>query len=107
MSVDENTSDGFHTFKELYEHRHALFIALCACGISWKSRLHHDGSNFDGWFVAGLSTGFGDVTYHLPDRLWGSHPGDVIEKAPEWDRHTPEQAIERLLKIAAPLEATK
>ena len=26
--VDGNTSDGYHTFNELYEHRHLLFITV-------------------------------------------------------------------------------
>jgi len=26
--IDENTSDGYHTFKELYEHRMALTSTL-------------------------------------------------------------------------------
>ena len=30
LEVNEGTSDGYHTFKELYEHRHRLFIALTA-----------------------------------------------------------------------------
>lgn len=52
--VPEKTSDGYHTIEELYEHRHALFMAL-TCAMpwrSWKSRRHHDGPSYDGWFIA-------------------------------------------------------
>lgn len=42
-------SDGYHTFNDLYDHRHALFLALCrALGMGWKSRLHVDGTSVDG-----------------------------------------------------------
>lgn len=36
----EEQSDGYHTFAELYEHRHALFLCLMASApsLSWKAR---------------------------------------------------------------------
>ena len=44
-------SDGYHTFNELYEHRHALFLALMKAypQWSWYSGKHHDGSEWQGW----------------------------------------------------------
>ena len=54
---DMDASDGYHTFTELYEHRIALFIALCRArseddkfyGIDeiWRSKLHSDGTSFE------------------------------------------------------------
>ena len=69
-------SDGYHTFDELYEHRHSLMLALMRClpYCSWFSRCHDDGSSFDGWFICGidLPRANGTVTYHLPERLWAT-----------------------------------
>lgn len=90
--VDGNTSDGYHTFNELYEHRHALFALLA----DWKSRLHSDGTMFDGWFIAGKDTPYGQITYHIPDRLWELYAVAELDKAPQWDGHTSSDVIERL-----------
>ena len=60
----ELVSDGYHTFKELYEHRVVLFVALITAltqqeyhpsnKICWKSKKHSDGTMYDGWFIAGI-----------------------------------------------------
>src|SRR5262245_51641546 len=70
-------SDGYHSFDELYDHRCLLFLAwqaMCAVsageGSEWKSRKHHDGSGYDGWFIAGLITPAGQVSYHIPEKYW-------------------------------------
>ncbi len=96
-------SDGYHTFDELYEHRHVLFMALMSQNkdISWMAERHDDGSFFEGWFVAGVNLPTGVVTYHLPDRL-----RDVIENlgipvyrdAPKWDGHTSSDVVTRISK---------
>ena len=115
MQVDENTSDGYHTFKELYEHRIALFVALCKeikgkpYGYPievhrtpvWRSKLHFDGSNYPDWFVMGIHTEKGkQITYHLPLRLWDETDfATTYEKAPEWDGHTPDDVIKRIKKL--------
>lgn len=92
-------SDGYHTFDELYAHRIMLFICLMKHNklISWKSKLHDDGSSLEGWFVAGIKTSSGDITYHIPDKFWSSL-GDIptLEKAPKWDGHTSDDVIRRL-----------
>lgn len=89
-------SDGFHTFNELYEHRHALFALASKALNGWKSKLHSDGTMFEGWFIAGLQTPKGMVTYHLPIHLWDSIPGNEMPRAPEWDGHTSKDVVERL-----------
>lgn len=94
-------SDGYHTFDELYKHRYMLFAALMASNpeISWTSSLHADGSRMDGWLIAGMDLPTGTVTYHLPadyDSLLLDARVSVLERAPEWDGHTPDDVIERV-----------
>jgi len=98
-------SDGYHTFDELYEHRCLLFcLYLSTCiewGVPWKSRLHPDGSKFDGWFIAGINLGrypakASVISYHLPDRLWDVCPAYAIERAPAFDGHTSQDVLERI-----------
>jgi hypothetical protein len=92
-------SDGYHTFNELYEHRHMLFIALGNQEQlkSWKSRKHDDGSSFDGWFIAGINLKSGVITYHLPECHWNLCINfEELEKAPKWDGHTSDDVLVRL-----------
>lgn len=95
----DGVSDGYHTFGELYDHRIALFRVVCAsCDFGvWKSKLHHDGTSFPGWFIAGIGTHKGEqISYHIPMKYWHFWPAQVVKKAPEWDGHTPADVVERL-----------
>lgn len=111
-------SDGYHTFDELYEHRITLFIALCRKIQSplyygdqrnimgddlkvWRSKLHSDGTSFDGWFILGINKEKGkQITYHLPISKWEETEfAETLEKAPEFDGHTSEDVLERLNKL--------
>jgi len=92
-------SDGYNTFNELYHHRAILFSVICNehPDISWKSKLHHDGTMFDGMFIVGINTPEGQATYHYDiNPYWDMFRVRELEKAPEWDGHTSEQAIERI-----------
>lgn len=64
--VTGSTSDGYHTFDELYHHRAVLFSVIVATfpGRSWKSLHHHDGTMYDGMFIVGIDTPAGPATYH-------------------------------------------
>ena len=111
-SMTEDTSDGFHTFRELYDHRMALTLAffraldndveLRTGDMPWRSRLHHDGQRpYDGgWFVVGVTLqGPGQITYHYEDRHWEAFdlPGmRTLDRAPAWDGHTPGEVVNRL-----------
>lgn len=97
-------SDGYHSFGELYEHRVTLFIALCRHYKKfrvWRSKLHHDGSSFDGWFIMGIGMDKGyQISYHLPMSKWEETSFvETLEKAPEWDGHTSDDVIQRLKKL--------
>lgn len=95
-------SDGDHSFEELYEHRNLLFIALLKLvNNGWYSEQHHDGSSFDGWFVAGVELTEGEqITYHLPNKYLElvSISLTHLEYAPEWDGHKSPDVLDRLVK---------
>lgn len=113
------TCDGYHTFDELYEHRITLFIAFCKelaanrireaiqggmvrYAKVWRSKLHSDGTMFDGgWFILGIGKDKGDqITYHLPIAKWDeTHFAETLIKAPEFDGHTSEDVLERLKRL--------
>lgn len=92
-------SDGYHTFTELYEHRHALFSIICRDYNGWKSKLHDDGTMFDGWFISGVETPQGQATYHLPLLWWDKFKCRERDKAPKWDGHTPKDVIARIIQL--------
>ena len=108
--VDANqVSDGYHTFGELYDHRIALWLALCRSDVYlsnqngepsdvWRSKAHSDGVVWDGWFILGMGKAKGQqMTYHLPITDWEKCEfAETLEKAPEWDGHTSADVLTRL-----------
>ena len=100
--ITGETSDGYHTFNELYHHRAVLFSVIVKAfqEKAWKARLHHDGTMYDGMFIVGIDTPYGQVSYHYDiDPYWHMFECRELERAPEWDGHTPAQAIERIGKL--------
>ena len=100
--ITGETSDGYHTFNELYHHRAVLFSVIVANypEYSWKSKKHNDGTMYDGMFIVGIETPDGQATYHYDiDPYWDMFKCRELDKAPEWDGHTPAQAIERIGKL--------
>ncbi len=91
-------SDGYHTFNELYHHRAILFSVICnADYTAWKSKLHDDGSMFNGMFIVGIETPEGQATYHYDiDAYWDRFKVKELANAPKWDGHTSEEAIRRI-----------
>lgn len=89
-----------------------LFVALCNTFIAlgeaggsdadrpWKSKLHADGTMWDGWFIAGIGYEKGEtLTYHLPMSEWDRLNSDILENAPEWDGHTSDDVLSILNKF--------
>ena len=100
--IDGNTSDGYHTFNELYHHRAVLFSVIVEnfAARAWKSKLHADGTMYEGMFIVGIETPDGQATYHYDvEPYWDLFRCKEIDRAPEWDGHTPDQAIERIGKL--------
>ena len=111
-----DASDGYHTFTELYDHRIALWIAVCRLKAEeeihhnlstdgpqsirevWRSKLHSDGTEYEGWFVLGMNKKAGEqMTYHLPIDRWGETEwAETLEKAPEFDGHTSKDVLTRI-----------
>lgn len=114
-------SDDYHTFNELYEFRKAYNALLFN---EWryyesqyprtrfnpvKSKRHSDGELCfgGGWFVVSAETRCGQITNHYEMKDWDLFRIPEVEKAPKWDGHTPQQALERLLNLAKGPEEQK
>lgn len=93
-------SDGYHTFNELYHHRTKLFAIVCNAypSVAWKSLLHFNGTMYDGYFIAGVTTPEGDYSYHAKLEYWDDYQIPELQNAPEWDGHEPSD-IDRLFSL--------
>ena len=99
---DGTLSDGYHTFNELYHHRAVLFSVICNMfpDKAWKSKKHSDGTMYDGMFIVGIKTPQGQATYHYDiDPYWTMFDVPELAIAPEWDGHTPDDAINRVAAL--------
>ncbi len=105
----EDISDGYHTIGELYDHRVTLYIALCNKLADprtypiyevWRSKLHHDGTMFDGMFILGIGLKAGEqITYHLNMEWWDKTDfAATLDKAPVYDGHSSNDVLERLFE---------
>lgn len=113
-SINGETSDGYHTFNELYEYRmlyNAAFLKLMSEDISdWnvhKSARHSDGEECfgGGWFIVMASLPTGQVSNHYELKDWDLFQIPERERADKWDGHTPQEAAKRLrnyLRAALP-----
>lgn len=126
-TITENTSDGYHTFKILYDIRKAYNVALFnewgsqqEVGIKqfesgrsvWakkakynvhKSRKHHDGEypfGKDTWFIVCAELPTGQISNHYPIEDWDLFNIPEVEKALfQFDGHTTQDVIDRLINI--------
>ena len=92
-------SDGYHSYEELYDHRQLLYIAFMKSHpeMSWRSFRHSDGSFHEGWFIAGMRTPFGDISYHIAEKYWYLLQGITTKNfAPPFDGHTSKDVLSRL-----------
>lgn len=104
--IDENTSDGYHTFKELYEFRKlynaCFFKELIQRGVPvHKSIRHHDGELCfgGGWFIVTAQLPDGQISNHYEMNDWDLFQCEEKETADEWDGHTAQDVVERLTKF--------
>jgi uncharacterized protein (DUF488 family) len=108
--ITENTSDGYHTFKDLYEFRKAYNVALFnewgehviptyEVHKSWK---HNNGELCfgGGWFIVVAILPSGQISNHYKAEDWDLFKIPEVEKAKYiFDGHTSKDVIERLLTI--------
>jgi hypothetical protein len=102
--INGETSDGYHTFNELYQQRmlyNALWLNECQARGKYKvhkSLRHGDGELCfgGGWFVVVAETHVGQITNHYALEYWDHFRIPERDMAAEWDGHTPEQAAERM-----------
>lgn len=105
QNFTDGISDGYHTFGELYTHRALLFATICNIfpDKAWKSKKHHDDTMYDNMFIVGIETPTGQATYHYDiDPYWNYFAVKELDCAPEWDGHSPEEALSRIFCMAKP-----
>lgn len=107
--ITGSTSDGYHTFDELYAYRKAFnallfecWAALGQCDVhkAWK---HSDGEPCfgGGWFIVVAQTPFGQISNHYKAENWDLFNIPERDRSAEYDGHTPQVALERMLRLAA------
>ena len=94
--IDGQTSDGYHTFDELYKHRVLLWINLC---LTFPENCYVVEDHFEGWFLLGAEVDQGQISYHCPNEYLPLVKG-IIREHPEFDGHTPADVADRLMKLA-------
>lgn len=102
IKITGDTSDGYHTFNELYEFRklyNAGFFNLLPkeCRVH-KSKKHSDGELCfgGGWFIVTAYLNGKQISNHYELKDWDLFQCEEREKADEWDNHTPKDVVERL-----------
>ncbi len=96
---DNDISDGYHTFDELYQHRCLLFLNICVANKNscfWKP-------DFEGWLCLYWESPTGQISYHIPNKF-----KPIVEKLFErddnhvWDGHKSGDVIVRLIEGIIP-----
>jgi len=111
MAVTENTSDGYHTFKELYEFRKiynaVLFNEWTSDGKYQihKSKKHSDGEECfgGGWFIVMATLPTGQISNHYELKDWDLFDCQERELADKWDEHTSQDVLTRLSSLDKPV----
>lgn len=113
--VTGETSDGYHTFNELYEFRKLYNAALFnewanghkhGFAVKYdvhKSKKHHDEQECfgGGWFIVMAETPQGQISNHYELKDWDLFDVPEKECANEWDGHSSKDVVERLTKLTA------
>lgn len=105
IEVTQDTSDGYHTFAELYHYRMLynalLFNEWARAGLYdvHKAVRHADGGVIFGgrWFVVYAQLPTGQISNHYEIAAdWYKFRVPIRNTGAEWDGHTSQQAAERL-----------
>ena len=106
--ITEDTSDGWHSFKDLYHHRALLFSVIVHNyrDLAWKSKRHHDGKELDWNFIVGIDTPWGQASYHYGMEYWDLFDCKEVEQAPYYDGYTADESVARIARLVE-LDTTK
>jgi len=111
IKITEDTSDGYHTFKELYEFRKVYNAALFN---EWaikeeyfvhKSWKHNDGelSFGGGWFIVVALLPSGQISNHYEAKDWDLFKiPERPEAMLEFDGHTAQDVLNRINQTYKP-----
>ena len=93
-------SDTYHSFNDLYKHRTILTaLAFLNLPYAWKSKIHEDGSMYDGMFVVGAPTPYGMISYHYDLEFWDMFKIPELPHAPHFTGYTDEDVLDRLTNV--------
>lgn len=110
QEITEDTSDGYHTFRQLYYQRMMLFAVLVKehKERAWKTRRHEDGKPCfgGGWFLVTIETPNGPYGYHYEDKYWNLFGCDELPKAKHWDGYD-ESDVGRLMSLVSKGDGAK
>lgn len=112
----EQVGDEYHTMHELYQHRMALNIFLFKMMYRLdkqvrgpeadtnpyivKSKLHHDGTMFEGYFIVIAYTNEGQISYHYKLKHWDKFKiPELPQLTREYDGHGSLEVMERLMRL--------
>ena len=105
--INGETSDGFHTFDELYKFR-MIFNALLVneWASKWLYDIHKSWNHFDWekcfggwWFIVTMELPTGQVSFHYEDKYFDLFKCEYRKIPNKWDWHTSLEALERLEKF--------
>lgn len=105
-TINGDTSDGYHTFNELYEHRNLLFL-LAVNELAWN---HTDiqtysywvEEHYPGWDLVVLQgKTFAQISYHVPVSLRAGYENTLPKRKSDsdYDGHTSHDVIVRLKQL--------
>lgn len=101
-----DVSDGYHTFNELYRYRMLLQAAWFNTIVHGKNQTkivksyrHSDGELCFGksnYFIVVAELPTGQISNHYKGEYWNLFDVPGVDRAPEWDGHTPQEAADRI-----------
>lgn len=94
--ISGETSDGYHTFNELYDHRCLLWINLCNL---MPEKCYLVPEHLLGWFLLGMETKEGQISYHCPNKFYDLINIRISKEHPKYDGHMSKDVIKRLKKL--------
>lgn len=98
--MGSDIKDSFHTMSELYFNRMVMFTYIVNSNKdkAWKSKLHDDGTGFEGFFLVVVDTPAGQFGYHYQDKYWDYFNCQELERGKPYDGFEPND-IGRLFSL--------